>query len=469
MIRTRSLTAPLAVLILSGCASVSVESNLEATQAFSVEQFGTAPRWLASEAQRESARAAIDPLLGKPLSVDDATRVAVTYSPAFQALLADNAAASAQATRRARLPNPIFTFEKLVRLEAGVRDLDIGRKLAFSLFDLVLLPTRLRVEATQQQRLRVKAAAQVVQTVTETRQAWVRAVAAQQSLIYARQVMKAAQAAAELAKRMQAAGNFSRLQRAREQAFYADAAAQVARAQQAAQEATEALVRILGLDEGQAARLALPDRLADLPAQLRTEQEVAQVALHERLDVRSARLELENIAKSRGLVRVQSVVNGLQVAAVNNSSSGLAQQRGYEIEFPLPLFDFGDAARTNVQAEYMAAFNRAAQTAVEASSQVRQQYGAYRTAYDLARHYRDEIVPLRKAISEEIQLKYNGMLEGVFELLADSRAQMVAVMAAIDAQRDFWLADARLQASLLGLPMNMPSMPAATAATGDRD
>ena len=45
---------------------------------------------------------------------------------------------------------------------------------------------------------------------------------------------------------------------------------------------------------------------------------------------------------------------------------------------------------------------------------------AYRTAYDLARHYRDEIVPLRKRISEENLLRYNGMLIGVFELLADA-------------------------------------------------
>ena len=60
---------------------------------------------------------------------------------------------------------------------------------------------------------------------------------------------------------------------------------------------------------------------------------------------------------------------------------------------------------------------------VRARSEVREAYGAYRTAFDLARHYRDEIVPLRKRISDENVLRYNGMLISVFELLADARSR----------------------------------------------
>ncbi|HET9475646.1 MAG TPA: hypothetical protein VFO82_17225, partial [Steroidobacteraceae bacterium] len=66
------------------------------------------------------------------------------------------------------------------------------------------------------------------------------------------------------------------------------------------------------------------------------------------------------------------------------------------------------------------------------------------------RHYRDEIVPLRKRISEEVLLRYNGMLMSVFELLADSREQVAAVNAYIEAVRDFWFADADLQMALTG-------------------
>jgi outer membrane protein TolC len=47
-------------------------------------------------------------------------------------------------------------------------------------------------------------------------------------------------------------------------------------------------------------------------------------------------------------------------------------------------------------------------------------------------------------------LRYNGMLASVFELLADAREQRNAVNEAIEAQRDFWIADTDLQAALSG-------------------
>ena len=98
----------------------------------------------------------------------------------------------------------------------------------------------------------------------------------------------------------------------------------------------------------------------------------------------------------------------------------------------------------------MQAVHRTADTAVRARSEVREAWSSYHTAYGLAKHYRDDIVPLRKKISEEVLLRYNGMLSSVFELLADAREQIASVNAAIEAQRDFWLADADLQAAING-------------------
>jgi outer membrane protein TolC len=114
----------------------------------------------------------------------------------------------------------------------------------------------------------------------------------------------------------------------------------------------------------------------------------------------------------------------------------------------------------------MQAVHRTADTAIRARSEVREAYSAYRTAYDIAKHYRDEVVPLRKKISEEVMLRYNGMLASVFELLADTRDQVVSVNNAIEAQRDFWNAEIDLQAAINGsgggvspLPVSAVSAP----------
>jgi outer membrane protein TolC len=457
---TRAGAAMAMAIGLAGCAGTAIETHVQQAQRVGQEQFGAEVRWLTSDDARRQARQQVDALLGRPLVADDAVRIALAYSPSLQAMLADSAASSAAAAQDARLPNPVFTFERLARREDGMRDLDIGRMLGVSVLDLLLLPSRLRMADHQQQQARLKLAGDVVQTALEARQAWVRAVAAQQSAQYAEQVKAAADASAELARRMQSVGNFSKLQRAREQAFAADAVAQLARARQSAQSTREALVRTLGLDEGQARSLVLPDRLPDLPAEPRAEQAVMQAALDQRLDIRMAQANLAFTAREQGLTRVTSVINGLHLAGVRNSETGRAPQKGFELELAIPLFDFGDASRSRAQASYMAAASRTAQLAVDAGSQVRESYGSYRTRYDVARHYRDEVVPLRKTIADENLLRYNGMLIGVFELLADAREQIASVVQAIEAQREFWLADAALQGVLLGRPLAAASMDA---------
>jgi outer membrane protein TolC len=450
------LTVLTIAVALTGCASTAVHDNFSEVQRETRQQLGADLQWLTTDDARRQAQADTDRLLAQPLSGDDAVRLALAHSPALQAMLYESAAETARVTQSARLPNPVFAFERLVRNESGSREVEIGRMLSFSLLDVLLLPSRMRRAEHTHQANRLALAGSVVQAATEARQAWVMAVAAQQSLQYAEQVKAAADASAELARRMQAVGNFSKLQRAREQVFSAEAVAQFARARQAALASREALVRTLGLSERQASALKLPERLPDLPAAPREEAAVLKTALDQRLDVRLARASLEATAREQGLSRITSFVNGLELGIAHNSESGQPPQKGVAVELPLPLFDFGDSSRTHAQANYLAAVNRTAQLAVTAGSQVREGYGAYRSAYELARHYRDEIVPLRKTISEENLLRYNGMFIGVFELLADAREQISSVVQTLDAQRDFWLADAALQATLLGRPVGTP-------------
>jgi len=461
----RGLLAAAGVSLLVGCASTAVGDTQAQVQEATRRHLGAELRWLTGEEARREARVDTDRLLAKPLEGDDAVRIALAYSPSLQALLHEGSAASADIAQGARLPNPVFAFERLVRNEAGARETEIGRVLSFSVADLLLWPARQRQADHRLEAQRLQLAVQVVRAATEARQAWVQAVAAQQSLRYAEQVMSVAESAAELARRMEAAGNFSKLQRAREQAFAGEAQLRVLRARQAAIASREALVRALGLDEGQAAALTLPERLPDLPKTVREETAVLRSALDQRLDLQLARANLAFTAREQGLSRVERMVDGLEFGLAHNSETGRPPQKGFSVELPLPLFDAGGNARGAADARYIAAFHRTAQQAVFAGSQARESYGAYRSAWELARHHRDEVVPLRKAISDETLLRYNGMFIGVFELLADAREQVTSVVQALEAQRDFWLADAALQATLLGAPTAMPATSSVAEAT----
>ena len=122
--------------------------------------------------------------------------------------------------------------------------------------------------------------------------------------------------------------------------------------------------------------------------------------------------------------------------------------------------------RDTMNARTIAAANDYDATVGSVSSNRRESYSAYRTGYDIATFYRDEVVPLRSLISEENVLQYNGMLIGVFELLADSRTQISSVMSAIKANEQFWMADTSIQATMIGKPMSA-SVVQMAAAGGD--
>ena len=193
--------------------------------------------------------------------------------------------------------------------------------------------------------------------------------------------------------------------------------------------ARERLARVLALS-GEQLVFTLPDRLPDLPNAPAEPKDAEQTAMDRRLDVLMAKRAVESSAQSLGLTKTTRFINVLHAGYQNKSVTGEQRSNGYEIELELPLFDFGSARVARAEATYMQAVNRTAQVAINARSEVREAYSSYRTAYDLAKHYRDEVVPLRKRISEENLLRYNGMLASVFELLADSREQIASVTTA---------------------------------------
>ena len=211
------------------------------------------------------------------------------------------------------------------------------------------------------------------------------------------------------------------------------------------------------MTDAQAAQLKLPERLPDLPKEARQAAVVNATATEQRLDVQLARNQLDMAGRSQGLNLITSLVDvefGVRRDTVFDNAEGTKTPRkGYELGIRLPIFDWGTAKRDAMNAQSLAAANRYESTVRGASSQLRESYSAYRTAYDVARHYRDEIVPLRKTMADENLLRYNGMLIGVFELLADNRDQITSVNAALNAYQLFWLADAALAASMTGKPI----------------
>lgn len=432
----------LSAVLLAGCASLSSDGGLNGVSSLTQSRIGQAAQFK-KDSSNNSAE--IQALLAEPLTAESSVQIALLNNSALKVAFAELGVAEADFVQASRMRNPSFSFGRV----SGGGDAEIDRSVMLDIAGLLTLPARTRIEHGRFEQAKLQTAAQAVQLAADTRRAYFTAVAAAQSAAFAEQVRGAAEASSELAESMARVGNWSKLDQARERAFYQDAVTQLARTRHEAIASREQLIRLLGL-WGTQQEFTLPERLPDLPSQPQQMINIEAQAMSQRLDVLAARRDTEATASALGLTKATAFVNVFDAGYANKSTTGLPRENGYQISLELPIFDWGVAKVARAEALYMQSVHRTTDTAVRARSEVREAYSSYRTTYDIARHYRDDVVPLRKKISDEVLLRYNGMLASVFELLADSREQLMSVNTAIETQRDFWIAETKLQTAISG-------------------
>jgi len=179
--------------------------------------------------------------------------------------------------------------------------------------------------------------------------------------------------------------------------------------------------------------------------------------MRRRVDLIVLRYEIATLAKSANFVNATRYLSFLELGLgyrneVETGGTGEQTSKnryGIELGIVIPVFDTGQARMTAAQEIYMRAINRLVERSVNARSEARVAYATYRATYDIARYYQSRIVPLRRQISSEVLLRYNGMLTDVFEVLIEERERINASIASLDALRDYHLAVADLQAALI--------------------
>jgi outer membrane protein TolC len=447
MAYARLLLPLVLVSLLPGCATFSRDGGFDQVASTVKAKTGKEIRWVKSEDERHALDERIAQLLQQPISVDDAVQIALLNNRGLQASYAELGISEADLVQAGRLPNPRFSMLRASR----DGEYKIEQALTFNIFSLVTMPKATAIERRRFEQTQRQVSLEVLRLATATRKAYFTALAAAQSERYMQQVMRAAETSATLAQRMKKAGNWSTLDEAREQGFYADATLGASRARQASLQATEQLTRLMGLDH---THYTLPERMPDLPAHAEDPANLEQTALQQRMDVQMMKLQTEALAGQLGLTKTTRFINVLELgpARVLEGRRSDPYKNGVEISLEIPLFDWGSTRVARAESTYMQAVNQLAQVAVEARSEVREGYGRYRASYDIARQYRDSVVPIRQKIAEENQLRYNGMLVSVFDLLADARAQIASVNSYIEALRDFWLSQSDMEMALIGKP-----------------
>ena len=388
-------------------------------------------------------------LLHRPISADAAVQIALLNNLDLQAAYNRLGIAEALAVKASRPPALSFSFSDV----STPVELDIERKVIGSLLSLLTMPARTRIADDQFAQAELRAAEETLRVAAETRRAFLRAVAAREIATALGDAKANAKASAELAGHLKQTGALSKLDQARREVFATETDAEFVGARQQAVAAREKLTRLMGLWHTDLDAY-LPSALPQLPGSTRSVRAIEQNALNARVDVQMARLEMEAMAKSYGLTRKTHFLNVLDAAGVSKMQKDKGEKRaeggGYELVLEVPLFDFGRANVREAEQRYLEAANRLGQLGVNAASEAREAYGAYRATFAIARKYEGEVLPLRQTISAETELQYNAMQIDAFALLQAGREQVRAKVAGIQAKRNFWLASTDLSVVILG-------------------
>lgn len=467
----RWITGAAVVLLLPGCASFSPDGGLAQVADITDKTIRKDVVAVRTADDAERTTGAVQRLLKRPLTMDSAVQIALLNNKGLQAAYNELALAEADRVQDSLPPNPTFSISRITGNGAS----EIERQVVGDILALATLPFRSEIARTRFKQAQLRAALETLRLAAETRRAYIRALAANDMVGLLSDAKATAESTAQLATRLGETGSLNKLDQAREHVFYAETTAELATARQDAASSRERLIRLLGL-WGSDLNFRLPDRLPILPRQPRALPSIEVDAVTHRIDLQIARIDLDMLAKSLDLTQATRFVTLLDIAGIDRKTRDPEgppfRERGFDIQFQIPIFDGGEVRVRQATETYNQAFNRLTEKAVNIRSEARDAYRIYRSSYDIATHYQREVLPLRKIITEEMQLRFSSMQVDVFALLTEARQRIASLRAAIDAKREFWLAQSDLQAVVNGGgtgDVARDSRPTTTAQAGGRD
>jgi outer membrane protein, heavy metal efflux system len=427
----RAATAAL-LLAVGACASVPPDRGRSQVQKLASERMPGVPAMQDTAQWRE--------LLQQPLSVDDAIRIALQLNPALRAQYAQLGIAAADVFDATRLANPALSLAILFPQGSALgRKSAAGATLGFS--ELLLRGSRSRSASLEFQRTRQQVAASVFELAVDVQRAWFDCVAAGERAAIRQHIEAAAQANAELMKAYGEAGNSDALSLQLQAVAATEAHIESQRAASAlilARARLQALLGVSAADSGWKVPTVLPEPATNEPSFARLQS----LAPTQRLDLLAARSHvaaLEQQMTSAHRYRFLSAGAGSMAIGVNSEREADGSRRlGPALSLSLPVFNQGQGTVSRADALLEVARAQQQQLELQAGNDLQVQDQRLRVARERYQSFREQLIPQREAVVEQLQRRVNFMLAGAFELLLARQQELQAREGAIEALREYW-------------------------------
>ena len=414
-----------AMLFLSGCATVSQKEVFD--------QVGTATAkenliWIKTQSEADSVNDSVNTLLSKPLTQDNAVRIALINNRSLQQIYEQIGISQSELVQAGLMSNPLLGYS--VGKSGGVTTSTLSLDVMF--LDLLWIPLRRELSGLALEETKYRVGDEVLKLARDVRKSFIDArVAQEQVALYDTQI-KSYEASVQLAIRQYTAGNLSKRSLLKVQDTYAHARLESMRLNQENGRAREALNRLLGV-YGIQTRYTLELKPLDLITPLKSQEGLEKYAIEHRLDMTAAIKAVDYAASEAGYTQNTRLLSEVELTGESEKTTGIDRFNTFGIKIPIPIFDFGQGRVGKTQTMYNQSVHHLYEVAVNIRSEVRETYASYRYAYDMANEVNSVVLLINKDILAQTQLYYNGMLDGIYELLEDQRRYGEARMESINA------------------------------------
>ncbi len=397
----------------------------------------------------------------KTLNLPTAIQSLLSRSPQVRIQLAQLGVADAQRLQAELISNPHLSIEALKPEDGGRWQLDFG--LSQPLLELFTRPLRRELAEENLLAVQLRLQAQLQELIAQTGNIYYDAVAAQQHLQVQQTMLDATRARQQLANSLYRAGNLSE----NNFLFYDNelrrVQQQVNKREHKAQEAYLTLLNLIGLNSQQV--IHLPTQLPILPTEKFTHSELLTQAQNDRLDIKIATQQLNQLENRRELLRKENGWRDMSVGISAEREFDGTTNVGPEIEFALPIFNRNQGKLAALDAQTTKAEAQLTQAKLDADTEIAQTLNQMQTAREQL-----ELIQSSLQVAEKrVQLsnrEINFMLGSPFELLNIKRQEIQLAHEYTRELASYWQARTELE---LALGRALPTPPQSNPETIDHN
>ena len=436
-----SLYSLITLLALSGCSTISQNDVFSGLKEDTHKNIA----WIKTPEEAAMVTKNVNDLLAQPLSQENAVHIALINNRSLQQMYEQIGLSQSELVQAGLMSNPLlgYTIGRGGGVTRSTLSLDVA------LLDLLWIPLRKNLASVALEETRLTVGDEVLQTVREVKKAYIDAHVIQEKMALYVNLLKSHEASTQLAIRQYAAGNLSKRNLLKMQDTYAHARLEVLDLNRENAMVREKLNHVLGLYGDQTSYI-LEDVPLKLGASIPNDKELETRAISNRLDLKAATKAVDYAARDAGYTQNTRFLSGMELSAESEKETASQRFNSFGIKIPIPIFDFGQGRMGKAQAMYNQKVHRLYEVAVNIRSQVRESYAASRYAYDKALETTEVIILVNQQILEETKLFYNGMLDGIYELLEDQRRYSEAKMQSVILVGEYNKAQADLEYVLGG-------------------